>query len=70
MRDHRFEATNQLVLALSTGIETLITLGNRVVHALIKTGFEVQPIKLGQTAPITSVKTVAPHQTERHGHRP
>ncbi len=70
MGDHRFEATNQFVLALSPGVETLEALVDRIFHALIETGLKMQPIELRQATPVTPVKTVAPHQTEGHRHRP
>ncbi|MOA02311.1 hypothetical protein D3C78_1217580 [compost metagenome] len=70
MRNDWLESANQFVLALGSGIETLETVGNGIVHALVETGLEMQAIELCQASPVTAIKTVAPHQTERHRHRP
>ncbi|MOA03246.1 hypothetical protein D3C78_1227380 [compost metagenome] len=68
MGDDGLESTNQFVLALRTGIETLETVGDGVVHPLVETGLEMQPIELRQASPVTAIKAVAPHQTECHRH--
>ena len=59
-----------LAVTLGTGIETLETVGNRVLHALIETGLEVQPIELRQTAPVPTVQARRTAQAEGHRHRP
>ncbi|MNG15853.1 hypothetical protein D3C84_997090 [compost metagenome] len=66
--DHRFKATNQFVLALRPGVKTLQPLGNGKVHALIKTGLEMQPVELIQASPVAAIQAVAPHQAQGHGH--
>ena len=68
--DDRFKTSNQLVFALSAGIETLHPMGDRVIHALVKAGLEVQPVELSQAPPVAPIETVAADQAERHRHRP
>ncbi|MNP47336.1 hypothetical protein D3C76_1413860 [compost metagenome] len=67
-RQHRLEPANQLVLALRPGIETLQTLGNGKVHALVETGLEMQPVEFIQATPVTTEQAVATHQAQGHGH--
>ena len=55
MGNHRLKPTDQLVLALGPGVETLQAIGDRVVHALIETGLEMQPVKFAQAAPIAAI---------------
>ena len=67
--DDRLKAADQLVLTLGPRIEALNTVGDGVLHPLVKTRFEVQAIELGQAAPVAAIQAVASQQTERHGHR-
>ena len=67
-RQPRLETANQLVLPLRPGIETLVTLGNGKVHALIETRLEMQPVELIQAAPVAAKQAVTAHQAQGHGH--
>lgn len=69
-REHRFETTNQLVLALGPGIETLQPMGDRILHALVEARLEMQAVELCQASPVAPIETAAAHQAEGHGHRP
>ncbi|MNJ71164.1 hypothetical protein D3C77_676770 [compost metagenome] len=53
-RQHRFEAAQQLVLALGTGLETRQPLFDAPVDALIQAGLEMQPVKLRQATPVAA----------------
>ena len=59
MSDHRLKTAYQFVLALGARIKTLQAVCDGIVQTLIETGFELQPVKLGQTAPLATIKTVA-----------
>ncbi|MNH11620.1 hypothetical protein D3C79_711380 [compost metagenome] len=67
-RQHRLEPANQLVLPLRPGIETLQPFGDGKVHALVETGFEMQPVEFVQAPPVAAKQAVAPHQAQGHGH--
>ena len=64
----RLETANQLVLALGAGIEALQAMADGVLHALVETGFEVQPIKLRQATPVAPIQAVAADQAKGHGY--
>lgn len=42
--DHRFEATDQLVLALGTGVEALQAIAYRMFDPLLEAGREIQAV--------------------------
>ncbi len=69
-RQYRLKPSNQLVFTLRTGIEALQTFGNGEVHALVETGFEMQPVEFVQAASIAAKQAVTPHQAQSHGHIP
>ena len=50
------------MLALSAGIKPLDAVSDGVIHALVKTGFEMQTVELSQTSPVTTIQTAAPDQ--------
>ena len=64
-----FKAADQLVFALGTGVEALQASGDGMVHPLVETGLEMQPVKLRQTTPVTPVQAVAADQAKGHSHR-
>src|SRR5690606_9786336 len=64
--NHRLETTNQLVLPLSAGIKAGEAFGDSQFHTLVETGFEMQPVELGEAAPVTTVEGIAIDQTECH----
>ena len=57
------------MFALRAGIEALQASSDRLVDALVETGFEMQPVELGQAAPIAAIQFLPVDQAEGHRHR-
>ena len=63
---YRPEATCNLMFALSTGIEPLKSLFDRIFDPLVEACLEVQAVKLAQRTPVATVEGFLVMKAERH----
>ncbi len=62
------KTTGDLVFALGAGFEALQAVVNAVFQSLVVTGFEVQAVKVGATAPVTAIQCFRSADVEGAGH--